>query len=237
MDPKPKTKRHSNPPSRQRRNAIRAFLYRWQRDNKPETRDAETQTVYVPETRDIAIQTVADKATQTDSGDNNLENITPNTKKTKDLDYSNGPLVPFVKRETINLNKYPDNQTKTVHAVSNLGDPTSVHEDFEHMLQCSRLEEIGNLTTALRFVTRLKHARGSSVTFPIPEAVDRLQLKSVNLPTDPDRLQQLILSAFERRGETVSFEDIYRDFVKAHGRTTIDPKEIFPRCIVHTHHP
>ena len=69
------------------------------------------------------------------------------------------------------------------------------------------------------------HPRGNGITFSSLEAADRLELKSVNLPTTPQNLFMLLQQVFSRREEEFKLELPYKDFVKSHGRITFDPKK------------
>nr|CAD7454086.1 unnamed protein product [Timema tahoe] len=80
----------------------------------------------------------------------------------------------------------------------------------------SVLEEERVLHMALSHVVRLGHEKGDSITFPSPESLDRIQLRSMNLPTDVDSLRGLIEKVFKRREETFNMENTYRQFVTAH---------------------
>ncbi|KAJ8935311.1 hypothetical protein NQ318_019479 [Aromia moschata] len=116
-------------------------------------------------------------------------------------------------------------------------DPKALNEAVEEAMRLSRLEEPATLTTALRHMTRLLHPGGKNISFPVPEAVDRTQLRCCNLPTDPHELKRLVERAFERREESISMENLYRDFVKSHGRVAMDPSKPWAQCYVHTRQP
>lgn len=114
---------------------------------------------------------------------------------------------------------------------------TKLYENFEINMRLSRLEEERILTTALRHVVRNIHEHGRSITFPVLEEVDRIQLRSHNLPTEAKELKQLIDQVFRRRGEKYDIENIYRQFVMTHGRITFDSKQCWPASHIHTRHP
>lgn len=116
-------------------------------------------------------------------------------------------------------------------------DPTKIYQDFELTLQLSRLEETSILTTALRHIVRLKSEKGNTITFPTLEAVDRIQLKSSNLPTNPSQLLELVKKVFDRRGESLEVGAIYKQFVAAHGRIAFNYQEKWPHSHIHTYHP
>lgn len=116
-------------------------------------------------------------------------------------------------------------------------DPTDIYKNFEVNLRLSRLEEEKTLTIALRHIVRNIHPKGRTITFPSLEAVDRIQLKSNNLPTDAYQLKSLVDQVFERREEVYDIEEIYQQFAMNHGRITIDPKQSWPNCQLYTKHP
>lgn len=205
MDSSKSFKRKKNPPSRQRRNAIRAFLYRWRHLNP-------------------VVESKATQATQTDTL------------------FPEEPLVqhPEVTSTSKEKRLIPVDQGKldlTDIKIIKPKDPESLYVNFEEKLRLSRLEEFANLNIAVRHVTRHLHPKGEKITFPVPEAMDRLQLRSVNLPTDPNCLKDLLEKAFIRRGEWMDMEELYRDLVMAHGRIAIDIKQKWPLSHVHTYHP
>ena len=104
-------------------------------------------------------------------------------------------------------------------------------------MRLSRLEEKSILTTAMRHVVRHLHQRRNKITFNSPEAADRIDLKSSNLPTEPKELRELILKVFQRRGEEFLLNQVYQDFVKSHGRIDFDSRKEWPLCHVHTYRP
>jgi hypothetical protein len=116
-------------------------------------------------------------------------------------------------------------------------DLTTMYKGLEETCRLARIEEVGNLTTALRHLTRLQHPKGDKICFPVPEAVDRMQLRCANLPTDPEELQALVEKAYDRRGESLDRDSLYRDFVMAHGRIAMDTTKPFPTCYFQTRHP
>ncbi|KAK9747523.1 hypothetical protein QE152_g5282 [Popillia japonica] len=100
-----------------------------------------------------------------------------------------------------------------------------------------RLEEVPILTAALRQVVRNSHPNGRSITFPCPEAVDRITLKSTGIPTEHEELLELLQRAFERRDETLDLQETYNDFVRTHGRLAFDHTQKCPHSAIHTRHP
>jgi len=93
------------------------------------------------------------------------------------------------------------------------------------------------LTIALRHVVRKQHDNGEGITFPVPDAVDRISFRRQGLPTDTLELMRLIKEVFARREEAFELEEVYLDFVRAHGNVLLDPKEPWPHCYVHTRFP
>ena len=115
--------------------------------------------------------------------------------------------------------------------------PVNIYKNLDHALQLSYLEEPSILTMALRHLVRHKHEKGETVTFPQIEAVDRIVLRSKNLPTDPNDLLELVKRVFKRREENFDVGEVYSQFVKAHGRTSFDPRQSWPQCYIHTYNP
>lgn len=136
-----------------------------------------------------------------------------------------------------------DQETNVPDSVSKVNlkirpvNPMNIYNNIELNMQLSRLEETSILNTALRHIVRLTHDKGSLVAFPQLEAVDRIQLKSVNLPTETECLLVLLSKVFARRSEHLDLDKIYGQYVRMHGRTVIDPKKPWPDCLVFTRHP
>jgi len=107
----------------------------------------------------------------------------------------------------------------------------------EKAYKLSILEDPQILVVALRHLVRNLQDEGERITFPIPNAVDRITLKRNNIPTDPGELLLLVDEVFERRAEYLDLNEVHRDFVKAHGRAVLDLRESWPRCYAHTRHP
>ncbi|KAJ8977709.1 hypothetical protein NQ317_005442 [Molorchus minor] len=93
-----------------------------------------------------------------------------------------------------------------------------LYDNIENSMKFSRLEEPRILLIVLRHLIRNLHPSGSKVLFPLPEDFDRMQLRSVALPSDPDALLDLTTRAYARRGETFNIDQTYRHFVAAHAR-------------------
>ncbi|KAG5870368.1 hypothetical protein JTB14_016135 [Gonioctena quinquepunctata] len=104
-------------------------------------------------------------------------------------------------------------------------------------MKLSRLEEPKILITALRHYVRHKHTKGDKVTFPVPGAVDRIQLKCYNIPTEVDELEGLLKQVFSRRNEVLDLEELYRDFALTHGRIAFDHTKSWPLCHIHLRSP
>ncbi|CAH1224443.1 unnamed protein product [Diabrotica balteata] len=101
-------------------------------------------------------------------------------------------------------------------------DVLALYENMEQNMRLSRLEEFSILVAALRHVVRRLHPRGDKITFPVPDAVDRIQLRCSNIPSDANELLFLLKQVFSRRGEVFDLEELYCDFVKTYGRITTD---------------
>ena len=112
-----------------------------------------------------------------------------------------------------------------------------LYNNIEGAMQLSSLEDPATLLVALRHITRINHEKGNTISFPQVEAIDRIALKSKNLPTKPEDLLTLIKKVFVRRQELLDLQQIYEHFVRAHGRTIFDYKQQWPGCNVHTHQP
>lgn len=76
--------------------------------------------------------------------------------------------------------------------------------NIENAMRLSRLEEEKNLLAALRHLVRCLHEGGRNIAFPFPEAIDRIQVRCSNIPTDPQELQRLVNLVFQRREETLN---------------------------------
>lgn len=111
------------------------------------------------------------------------------------------------------------------------------YENTELSMKLARLEEPKILITALRHIVRKTHPNGNRVTFPVPEAVDRLQLKCNCLPTNETELLDLLKQVYKRRDESLDIDEVYKDFVMTHGRITIDYTQKWPNSHLHTRHP
>lgn len=68
------------------------------------------------------------------------------------------------------------------------------------------------MLTELRYLVRCLHERSRNIALPLPKVIDRIQLRYINLPTEPQELQRLVKLLFQRR------EAAYRDFVRFYGR-------------------
>ena len=144
----------------------------------------------------------------------------------------------WVKGPTISLNPEPvPQQKKHPEPLQAKAEPEKIYRKIEHSMKLARLEESATLTLALRYLVRQLHPRGKQITFPIPEAVDKIQLRCSNLPTNVNDLRTLTHEVFHRRGEKLDFEELYRDFVMSHGRIASDFSKPWPQCYAHIRHP
>ena len=132
--------------------------------------------------------------------------------------------------------KIVDNPEQTKEG-KNLAIPANIYYNFEDAMKLANLEEPQTLNTALRHLIRTINEKGESITFPQVGAVDKIYLKSKNLPTEPNKLKQLVIRIFKRRDEDLDFNEIYSQFVKAHGRIVFDPRQNWPKCYVHSFQP
>ena len=79
--------------------------------------------------------------------------------------------------------------------------------------------------------------KDTQLCFPQIDCVDRITLRTQNLPTNPRELLELIKHVYKRRNEMFEIEEVYQQFVKAHGRITFDPTQKWPQCYTYTHSP
>jgi hypothetical protein len=115
-------------------------------------------------------------------------------------------------------------------------DASTFYEGLEDTLRLSRLEEERVLVAALRLIIRLQ-PRGKHIAFPVPQAVDRIQLKSYNLPTDERALLELLHRVYQRRGEILDLDTLHDDFVRAYGKIVFDTSQSYPKCYIVCRYP
>ena len=118
-----------------------------------------------------------------------------------------------------------------------MDDPINIYQNLENALQLSYLEEPTTLNIALRHIIRNMHEKGTSITFPQIEAIDKIVLASHNLPLEPCELLKLVQKVFERRNVNLDINEVYSQFARAHGRISFDPNQKWPQCNVYTRHP
>ncbi|KAK9701477.1 hypothetical protein QE152_g30568 [Popillia japonica] len=87
---------------------------------------------------------------------------------------ANSPVTSTLPPDTINENG--DNRDNGTNI-------TNIYNGIEMSMRLRRLEDVPILTAALRQLIRTLHLKGDTITFPCPEAVDRIHLKSNGLPT------------------------------------------------------
>ena len=109
-------------------------------------------------------------------------------------------------------------------------DPAYIYTTLEYKYKLTALEDPKLLEVALRFITRNLNEEGEKIQFPVLDEVDRINLKRNNLPTNIQELLNLVDEVFERREEPLDLKKIYRQFVRAHGRTIFNPLEKWPQC-------
>jgi len=108
------------------------------------------------------------------------------------------------------------------------------YESLNNGYILSRLEEPQLLSATLRIIVRNIHPNWKTITLPVIEEVDRINLRSNAITTEPKELLELVDKVFTRRNETLQLNEVYRQFVMACGRTVFIPTEKFPACYVHT---
>lgn len=111
------------------------------------------------------------------------------------------------------------------------------YENLNLNYNLAKLEEPLMLTAALRIIVRNLHPSGKTITFPIIEEVDKINLRANGITSDPQDLLTLIDKVFERRNESFHTNNVYRQFVMAYGRIVFIPAEKYPACYVHTRQP
>nr|CAD7200348.1 unnamed protein product [Timema douglasi] len=80
-------------------------------------------------------------------------------------------------------------EVKAVVGENNLSDqdilvnPSQIY-NLKETLRLSRLEEQQTLHISMRHIIRSGHEKRASIAFPTPEALNRIQLRSMNLPTE-----------------------------------------------------
>lgn len=128
--------------------------------------------------------------------------------------------------------------TTTGDATQNVDEvKATIYNELESNLRMSRLENKDTFQTALRLVIRCGYPNGDKICFPTTEQTDRMVLRSQNLPTDHKDLLRLLGEACLRRNEGLDLKNVYKDFVKAHGRVYFDPKETAPKCFAYIKYP
>lgn len=225
---KPAVKKHISP-SRAKRNRKRAEAYRIKKARE------------VKQAKDNA----QNNNKGTDKKSRNFWNVFKSNKnKRKKMEKINFVPATEITKEFGNL-QINIEQEKTNMPTASAGrakekdtpNPNIIYKNLEHNMKLSRLEEPTTLTLALRHITRQLHPNGGRITFPVPASVDKIQLRCNNLPTEGKELLNLVEQVFKRRQEDLDIEELYKDFVKTHGRITIDPKQQWPQSHIHTRHP
>lgn len=115
----------------------------------------------------------------------------------------------------------------SIDGPTDVGPPYAMMEDA---IRLSRLEEPKNFLAALRLIVRQQHPSGNRVLFPVPEILDRLQLRCDCLPTEAGELRAIVEKVLSRRDEQFDLEAVYQDFVKSHGRCAFEPSKPWPEC-------
>lgn len=70
---------------------------------------------------------------------------------------------------------------------------------MDERMRLARLEEKANLAIALRHLVRTLHECGTKISFPSPEAQNRLALRLIGLLSIPKELLELVRQPFRRR--------------------------------------
>lgn len=141
------------------------------------------------------------------------------------------------KLRMLSFRKKKEETTKTNKTNTQMTFKPFTYENTEISMKLARLEDPKTLIMALRHIVRKTHPNGNKITFPVPDAVDRLQLKCQCLPTEETELLDLLKQVYKRRDEELDINEVYRDFVMTHGRITVDFTQKWPNSHLHTRHP
>lgn len=99
------------------------------------------------------------------------------TSKLKRINFESGPTL-FEEKQSISAMESkqsppvpaPRSESPAMQHIN----PNTIYSHTQISLMLSRLEEAGTSTTALSHAVRIKHTSGRTITFPLPEAVDRI---------------------------------------------------------------
>lgn len=116
-------------------------------------------------------------------------------------------------------------------------DPGKLYADIERNAAIRRLEETSTLAASMRHTVRHLCKKGDSICYKTQEAIDKTQLKSAGLPTEPQTLWDVIADAYKRRDEEISLNNIYEDVVKVYGRRAVDPGKTGSDCYYKSYSP
>ena len=83
---------------------------------------------------------------------------------------------------------------------------TNMYENMEKAMKFARLEEPPTMTMALRHVVRKLHEKGDTIMLLKIDCVDRITLRTQNLPSSLGELLELIKYVYERRHELYEVE-------------------------------
>lgn len=116
-------------------------------------------------------------------------------------------------------------------------DPTLIYSNLEDTMRKRRLERPEVLRMALMHVARWCMPEGDRIRYPHPDSMIRLLLATENIPTEPEKLLELIYKVYEDRGITFSLTETVKDLARIHGHRAFVPTESWPKCYVESHTP
>ncbi|XP_049841606.1 uncharacterized protein LOC126291914 [Schistocerca gregaria] len=114
--------------------------------------------------------------------------------------------------------------------------PGDTYTICEETLRLSRLEEPTVLNMSLKRLVRVGHPRGEKITFPALEDADCIQLAPLNIPTDFEKLRDLVSKLYIRRGREFDINKTYKNMVKMYSRIGFDPAQVWPDSHFYTRH-
>lgn len=216
------------PPSKQKRDLLRSIIYKQKRSLLNKSNNSNNKLI---SQKQVEMQTEQSRVLEgvRNNGKNMRQNIWSKIKKTYKKNLTKSASVSDAAESKIIQLRGPVHDVPSGDEIMELN-PQRTYNKIELNMKLCRLEEERNLLIALRHLVRLLHEGGRQIAFPLPEAVDKIQLRCSNLPTEPQELMNLLTQVFERRNETLNLNETYRDFMRSYGRVILDPKQQWPHC-------
>lgn len=165
----------------------------------------------------------------TETGTQTVETTISNNNSSNSNSSSNNYVAPKVD---------PQHQTARIQPRQGCAiNPGKLYEEIERNAAIRRLEEVPTLAASMRHTVRHLCKKGDSICYKTQEAIDRMQIKTAGLPTEPLKLWDVITDAYKRRDEEISLNQIYEDLVKVHGRRAFDPGKTGSDCFYKSYSP